>query len=96
MALASETASVTAADTWTDWITPQPTTGYLNISISGTFVATVTLQRRFNEDGTAHEVDTWTAVDQNNLQDYEHGVEYRIGVAAGDYTSGTVDLRLSQ
>jgi hypothetical protein len=61
--------------------------GSFNLSISGTFVATVTVQR--SEDGTTwRDVDTFTApteeVGYDPILNY-----YRVGVATGDYTSGT-------
>jgi len=78
---------VTAAaeNTWSPAI---QVVGHFNLSISGTFVATVTAQR--SQDGsTWRDVDTWTAPSE------EVGYEpilnyYRVGVATGDYTSGTV------
>jgi hypothetical protein len=62
--------------------------GGFDLSISGTFVATVTLQR--SEDGT-----TWRNVDVRASPTEEVGYDpvmsyYRVGVATGGYTSGTV------
>jgi len=72
--------------------------GTLNLCISGTWVGTVTLQRMFS--GTAEWVDTgytWTGNDcGKRIVDTEPGVKYRLGVATGDYTSGTVNVRLSK
>ncbi len=68
--------------------------GNFNLSIWGTFVGTVTLQRSF--DGT-----TWL-----DVADYDEPIEdagyepgsaiYRIGIKAGDYTSGTANVRIGQ
>lgn len=97
------TATATAENTFTDWISPTnqiPRSdkghGRLNMSISGTFVATVTLQRRFADDQTPKAVNTYTATAEQSVVDYEPGVEYRVGVATGGYTSGSVSLRLSK
>ncbi len=76
--------SAGAADTWSDAI---QVVGSFNLSISGTFSATVTVQR--SEDGTTwHDVDTFTApseeVGYDPILNY-----YRVGIDTGDYTSGT-------
>ena len=76
--------SASAADTWSD---PIKIVGSFNLSISGTFVGTVTVQR--SENGTTwYDVDTWTAVTE------EFGYDpilnyYRVGVDTGNITSGT-------
>ena len=77
--------SAAAENTWSPAI---QVVGSFNLSISGTFSATVTVQR--SEDGsTWRDVDTWTApseeVGYDPILNY-----YRVGVATGDYTSGTV------
>jgi hypothetical protein len=77
--------SAAAENTWSPAI---QVVGSFNISISGTFVATVTVQR--SEDGsTWRDVNTFTApfegVGYDPILNY-----YRIGVATGDFTSGTV------
>lgn len=76
--------SAAAENTWSPAI---QVVGSFNLSISGTFSATVTVQR--SEDGsTWRNVDTWTApseeVGYDPILNY-----YRVGVATGDYTSGT-------
>jgi hypothetical protein len=77
--------SAAAQNTWSPAI---QVVGSFNLSISGTFSATVTVQR--SEDGsTWRDVDTWTApseeVGYDPILNY-----YRVGLATGDYTSGTV------
>ena len=65
-----------------------------NLSLSGTWVATVHLQRSFDEEVTWLDVDSFTA----NTQQIGHepeGAYYRICVKAGNYTSGPVVARLS-
>lgn len=68
--------------------------GYLNISIRGTFTGTVTLQRSFDKGSTWRTVKTWTAGTEESLTDHEVGVMYRLGIAPGGYTSGTAVVRL--
>jgi len=92
----SVTAAASAQNTWTSIIAPASGTGFLNVSVSGTWVATVTLQRSFDWGSTWHDVTTWTANAQKRLEDTERRVVYRIGVATGDYTSGTANVRLSK
>lgn len=63
------------------------------ISIWGTFSATVTVQRSF-DGGT-----TWLDVAQYTVPVEDFGSEptdalYRIGVKTGEYTSGTVNVRI--
>ena len=77
--------SITAQNTFSD---PIRIVGSFNLSISGTFVANVIVQR--SEDGTTYRTtDTWTApaeeVGYDPVSNY-----YRVGVATGGYTSGTV------
>ena len=84
-------ASITAANTFT---TAARLEGYLNVSISGTFVATVTVQRSI-DNSTWVDVDTWTAP----TEDYGFEPElmwYRIGVKTGEFTSGTAVVRLGR
>lgn len=93
MAAKLQTRSVTAENQFCD---PAEIIGFFNVSISGTWDATITCQRSFDSGSTWFDVKTWTA----NIQEYgfepERGVQYRIGVKAGEFTSGTAVLRLSQ
>ncbi len=92
------TATVTAQDNFTGSIMPtgRGRSGYLNISISGTWVATVTLQRSYDSGVTWFDVTTYTANTENALIDREAPNLYQIGVKTGDFTSGSVVLRLSR
>ena len=67
-----------------------------NVSVSGTFSATVALQRSFNEGTTWHDVWTTTSPSEKLADTSESGVLWRLGVRLGDYTSGTVVARMSQ
>ena len=60
------------------------------ISIAGTFSATVSFQR--SPDGsTYHDVETFTSANEKNFIPTK-GAWYRIGVATGAYTSGTIEV----
>ena len=88
--IASKT--ITAADSFTD---PVRLTGFFNLSITGTFVGTVTVQRSFDEAVTWRDVDTFT----KPTEDYGMEPEvcwYRVGVKAGEFTSGSIGVRLGQ
>lgn len=64
---------------------------------SGTWTATVTLQRSIGVSGDWTDVTTYTTnatVSFNDALDNQV-IYYRLGVKTGDYTSGTVDLRMS-
>lgn len=87
------TASITAQNTFSDGLY---TEGAFNISIAGTFVATVTVQRSFDQGATWRDVDTFTAPIETNGFDPEPVVVYRAGVKTGDFTSGTVDIRIGR
>lgn len=103
MAAKAVTAAITAENNYTTWINPKlaftkefNSTHFLNISISGTWAGTVTLQRRFGSSDDARDVTdgSWIVNIEKSLYDHEEGVEYRIGIKTGDYTSGTANVRL--
>ena len=82
-------ASLSAENTFTNTVTHE---GYFNLSITGTFVATVTVQRSF--DGSNwNDVDSFTtATEQVGFE--PESIYYRAGIKTGDYTSGTINIRL--
>jgi hypothetical protein len=65
-------------------------------TISGTFVATVTLQRSFGEPGNWEDVQSYTSGTSSSYEDdYDNSiVYYRLGIKAGDYTSGSADVSI--
>ena len=87
------TASITAQNTFTDAVS---LIGLYNLSISGTWVATVTLQRSFDAGSNWLDVDTKTGNTETWGREPEPGVVYRVGIKTGDFTSGTCVVRLSQ
>ena len=88
-----QTRTIAAQNLWTDAV---EVVGYFNLSISGTWVATVTVQRSFDDGMTWYDVDTWTENTQEYGLEPEHGVQYRVGIKTGEYTNGNCVVRLSQ
>lgn len=62
---------------------------------AGTFSATVTVQRSFDNGVTWLDVATFSAPEENVGQEIESSIKYRIGVKTGDYVSGTIEVRLA-
>jgi hypothetical protein len=67
--------------------------GYFNLSITGTFNATVTVQRSFDKGSNWHDVDTFTSTAEEVGFEPET-VKYRVGIKTGDYTSGSAVIRV--
>lgn len=94
------TKAISGADDFTDPIRVVGTEDarVFSIIIEGTFVATVTLQFAFSKDGpwndTSPQYTVPTSVSFDDGQD-EQIIFYRLGVKAGDYTSGTVTATLN-
>lgn len=86
-------ADISAQNTFTDGLY---TVGDFNLSISGTFTATVTVQRSFDQGSTWRDVETFTAPTEKYGSDPGPSVIYRAGVKTGDYTSGTVSIRIGR
>jgi hypothetical protein len=95
------TASVTAQNTFTNSIrvTGVESSRIFTVIRSGTWIATVTLQRSLDDPdaGPWEDVTTYTT---NDTVTYDDGLDnqiayYRIGVKTGDFTSGTVGLELN-
>jgi hypothetical protein len=84
------TKTISAADSFTDAV---HIIGDFNLSISGTFSATVTVQR--STDGTTwRDVDTFTAPSEEVGYDPMKNF-YRAGIKTGDYTSGSATILLN-
>ncbi len=86
--------SISAQNTWSDAISFA--VGIFDLSVSGTFTATVTLQRSFDAGSTWLDVETFTQGVEAVVDNADNTVKWRIGVATGDYTNGTAEVRLSQ
>ena len=68
--------------------------GHFNYSLSGTWVGTVHLQRSFDKGTTWLDVDSHTANVETYGVEPGENVQYRFGVKAGNYTSGSVVGRI--
>lgn len=94
-----EKAEITAQNSFTGWM-PLQAGERASVSITGTWAATVVLQRRL-PDGTVADVpnpdDTvgWTANTQKSYEADERQ-DIRLGVKTGDFTSGTVVARIGK
>ena len=93
--------SLDSEGTFTDWISPTSRSGRekfgkLNISISGTWDGTVTLQRSFDGGTTPLDVEHFVENGEHQLEDLESVVLYRLGIKDGNYTSGAAAARLSK
>jgi hypothetical protein len=93
------TASISAQDTFTNYIRVNGVEGQrsFGVTITGTFVATLTLQYSVGEPGIWVDVGTYTTPDSTSFNDDldNQVIYYRIGVKAGDYTSGTAVATLA-
>lgn len=83
------TKTISAQNTFTDSI---DLVGHFNLSISGTFVATVTVQRSFDNTNW-FDVDTFTSPIETYGFDPSQ-VYYRAGIKTGAYTSGTAVISI--
>jgi hypothetical protein len=94
------TKQISSADDWTDppiRVTGSENARQFQIIIEGTFTATVKLQFAFSPDGPWNDQgQTWTSPVNTTYNDGQEGsiIYYRLGVDAGDYTSGTVTATL--
>jgi hypothetical protein len=91
-------ASLSAENTFSDpiFVTGVGTSRGLSIVRSGTWVATVTLQRSIGDIGNWVDVKTYTT---NGSETFDDGFDnsdiyYRVGVKTGDFTSGPVVIDL--
>lgn len=84
-------ASIAAQNTFTTGVQLE---GNFNISISGTFSATVVVQRS-TDNSNWYDVNSFTAPFEGTGFEPEV-MYYRIGVKTGGYTSGTAVVRLGR
>lgn len=93
MAIRLSEATIEAENTFSDAVVLW---GQFNYTLSGTWVATVTLQKSYDSGSTWIDVDTATANEHGVWNEPEAGVQWRFGVKTGAFTSGAVVGRLSQ
>lgn len=84
------TATVTAENQFTDSIR---LSGAFDLSIAGTFAATVTVQRSY-DNSAWRDVDTFTNPTEETGFQGEIAY-YRAGVKTGDFTSGSASVSLA-
>lgn len=84
------TATIDGANQFTDSIR---LSGAFDLSISGTFTATVTVQRSY-DNSTWRDVDTFTSPTEETGFQGEIAY-YRAGVKTGEFTSGPVSVSLA-
>lgn len=90
----SITKAITAQNTFTEPLSITKSIGdTFNVSIWGTFVASVVLQRSFDNGTTWLDIVSYTYPIEDIGTEPE-GALYRIGVKTGAFTSGTVNVRL--
>ena len=89
----SASANITAQNTFT---TPIEMIGNFVVRIRGTWSGTVTLQRSDDAGVTFDDVQVYTANAVDSVFEAEPGILYQIGVKTGQFTSGTVAVRLSR
>lgn len=90
------TASLSAQNTYTDWMTLSKYSKSFHLSISGTWAGTITLQRSVDGGTTPLDVNTYTENVEDPGDEVEVGIVYRAGFKTGKYTSGTAVVRISQ
>ncbi len=93
MTIAYKTDDLTAEDTYTDAV---KMFDLFNVSITGTWNGTLTLQRSFDGGTTWVDVKTYTQNAQERGLEPEYDVYWRIGFKAGAFTSGSATCRISQ
>jgi hypothetical protein len=89
-----KTKSISAENTWTDSIYTSKAEPGFGVSISGTFVANVEVQRRpRGSTGSFIALEpVFTSPDGGINIEGQGAWEYRVGVPTGGYTSGTVEI----
>ncbi len=89
------TASVTAQNTGSEWLQLRGQRNFFDISVSGTFAADVTLQRKRPGEAAsaARDIETYTAGTEK-LGEMQGHWDVRLFVKTGDFTSGTAVLEL--
>ena len=94
--MANVTKDITSDDSWTDAIKPNQSknTGYTgvfghlgySIIVSNSIV---TIQRSFDSGNNWQDVNTFEVSEEGILNDPTEDIYYRIGIASGDYDTGS-------
>ena len=86
-------AAITAQNTFTDWL-DVPIGQRYSLSIWGTFVGTVTLQKTYDGGNTILDIENFSGPASDVSVEVPENQQVRIGIKTGDYTSGTANVRL--
>lgn len=90
-----ETATITAANSWTEAVLVPG--GTFDLSVRGSYVGVVTLQRRRPGDTDAEwrDVESFeSGAEVERTGEFRGAWEVRAGVKSGNWTSGTVKIDL--
>ena len=90
------TASAAAENTGTGWLKLRADHSFFDISVSGTFAATVSLQRKRPGEAAsaARDIESYTGGTEK-LGEMQGHWDVRLFVKTGDYASGTVEMELA-
>ena len=88
--------TITAENQFTDWIFIDKNDRF-TLNIKGTFDATVTLQKSYDAGVTIwdDEVD-FNSYSNETGKPQGQSAHFRVGVKTGNFTSGTVDVRMGR
>ena len=87
----AEKKTITAENQWSETI--DISAGYFSVSVQGTFVGTVTVQKTYDQGTNWYDVNTFTAPGEYVGLEGE-GSQFRIGAKTGEYSSGTIYVRM--
>jgi len=93
--IVSSEATLLAENTFTD---PVEIQWFFNLNVSGTWIGTITVQRKFQGDSTWRDVPSGVFTENVDRVGFEpeNGVLYRAGFKTGDYISGSAKVRISR
>lgn len=90
------TKSITAENIFSDWLFVDIGRRF-SLNVSGTFIARITLQKTYDGGVTIYNDEVTFTKPTNEISlPLSESAEYRIGVLTGDFTSGTVEVRLGR
>ena len=94
MSIAKVTASITAENNFTDWVTLDHEADLLISGIAGGTV--VSVQSTPDDGVTVFPVDSYTVDTHKIIGPSNQNLKFRVGIATGDYGSGTTEVEISR
>lgn len=90
-------ATLTAQNTFTDWVPVRGPNKRISLYITGTFSGTLTLQARKPgaADALIADVESHTGHALRNTDEIVGSFDFRIGFKTGDYTSGSAFVEIN-